>query len=271
MMTWRLPSQLFLLPLIFLSLPLDAQPGGPRKVTLSVAAGTAPEAALSGGFTLSEISFDESASMSDPERRSASGILLASHTPRTIWHGERPGFAPPRRMIAGSGDLLPLTDVIESGDFLCLHYGKDHYQTKIVVVIDVNRHEVLEIDTGAAGNISRLYCDPATETIYYTTVEGNIGEAERARLHAYSVRESKPLWSTDTATAQGDFLVFGKHILCHYGFTAQDDFINVIDKGSGKVLKKHRIATAASNLIPEGEGILVPCYRGIYEIAFSEG
>ena len=70
--------------------------------------------------------------------------------------------------------------------------------------------------------------------------------------------------------AHGNFIAYEKHIVTHYGFTGEDDFICVIDKGNGKTLKKHKIKTAANALIRDGETIIAPCYAGVVEVRFEE-
>ncbi|MDA7921714.1 hypothetical protein N9B73_08160 [Verrucomicrobiales bacterium] len=76
---------------------------------------------------------------------------------------------------------------------------------------------------------------------------------------------------TDSGVAHGNFIVREQHILTHFGFTGEDDFLCVIDRGSGKTLKKEKLKTAANRLIEEKDGsITVPAYTGVYRYEFSE-
>ncbi|MEM6279332.1 MAG: hypothetical protein AAF733_07645, partial [Verrucomicrobiota bacterium] len=88
---------------------------------------------------------------------------------------------------------------------------------------------------------------------------------------AYSLKDESIVWKSDAGTAHGNFLVYDKHIVTHYGFTAEDDFVCVIDRGTGRTLKKYEIATAASHLLRgEGPEIVVPCYSGVLTLSFEE-
>ena len=160
--------------------------------------------------------------------------------------------------------------MFESNGLIYAHYGSDHYQTKAVVVVDETRKELVRFTAFSIENISRAIYDPETGILYYSTVEGNTDGKEKARLYAFSTKEEKQLWRSDAGTSHGNFLVKGKHILTHYGFTGEDDFLFVIDKGSGKTLKKAKLKTAADLLIEEGSNILVPCYEGSYVFSFAE-
>ena len=147
----------------------------------------------------------------------------------------------------------------------------DHYQTKAVSVISPAQKEVALLTAFAYENISRVHYDAKEGLIYFTTLEGNNDGPEKARLLAYSLKDEKVLWRSEAGTAHGDFLVFGKHILTHYGFTGEDDFVCVIDRGSGRTLRKHKIATAASHLLRiDGNTVVAPCYTGILTFSFEE-
>lgn len=200
------------------------------------------------------------------------GVILQSFKPGMIWKGARPEFVPSEIDLGGEG-MLPCTAVYEDGPFLHAHYGRDHYQTRAVVVIDENRRERIRFIAGSHADLSRLHYDPEAGVVYYTTLEGNLGGEEkgRARLHAWSVSEGRPLWSTDPATAHGDFLVLERHILAHYGFTDEKDYLRVFDRGSGRLVLHYLLPTAAEATVSEGGGmVLVPCYEGGVRVIFYE-
>lgn len=237
------------------------------EISLSKDAVTQSPAAKSQGFSLKQTRSDSSGEVADAKNRS--GAVFQSFKPGNIWHGQRPGFVPPEIEIGGE-DLFFCTDVYEEGPYLYAHYGRDHYRTQVVVVIDQNRHEILRLTAYSQPNIARVHYDPETEILYYTIEEANTGKKPNAMLHAFSLTENKQLWKSAPGTAHGNFLVFDNHIVTHYGFTGEDDFLCVIDKGNGKTLKKHKIKTAASALIRNGEKIVAPCYEGVVEVTFGE-
>ncbi|MFT5468013.1 MAG: hypothetical protein ACI8UO_003121 [Verrucomicrobiales bacterium] len=252
-----------------LALPIIAA-ADPVEVVLKPADEGARPAAQSKGFSLTETSFDNDESMPKGLQNASSGTVFSSFAPGNVWSGKRPRFVENEVVPPWGGQQLPNTDVFEVGDFTYAHFGSDHYQTQLVLVLNAKRKTELMIDCRELGDISRIVWDADAETLFFTTLEGNLGDAEDAILHAFHVKTGKPLWRTKAAIARGDFLLYQNHILCHYGFTAQDDFVNVIDRGSGKVLKKQRVKTAASHLIRMDDAIVAPCYQGVYEFSFSE-
>ena len=220
----------------------------------------------SADFTFEQVGSDPSNYLRDAHDRSG-GVYL-SYRPGNVWFGERPGFVSPGLEIGGE-DLFPNTDVYEDGALVYAHYGPDHYQTRWISVIDETRREILRIDCREFENLARVVYEEEGGVLYYTVVESNLDGIPEARLHAWSVKESRPLWRSEAGTAHGDFLVYGDHILTHYGFTGEDDFVCVIDKATGATRKKAKIATAAERLIREGDKVIVPCYEGVVTFSFS--
>lgn len=222
----------------------------------------------SSGFRLSEVRFDPNDEV--PNARERSGAVFQSFRPGSVWVGTRPEFIVPTVEVGGE-ERLECTDVFASQQYLLAHYGYDHYQTKAVSIVDKNRKEVAFLTGFAYEDLSRVFFDSEKDIVYFTTLEHNLRGAEKARLVAYSLGGEKVLWRSDAGTAHGDFLVYEKHILTHYGFSGEDDFVCVIDRGSGKTLKKLSIATAASHLIETEEDLItVPCYTGVLTLRFEE-
>ncbi|MAS92302.1 MAG: hypothetical protein CMO55_03820 [Verrucomicrobiales bacterium] len=240
---------------------LSAEP-----IVLSTESGGKAEAA-SEGFVLEQLKFNPSGGVSGA--KALSGSVYESYRPGNVWHGELPGFISPEIEVGGE-EVLPCTDVYESGRLIYAHYGPDHYQTKAISIIDETRKEVALISAFSVENIARAIFDPETGILYYSVVEGNLDGKDKARIHAFSTKEGVELWRSEAGTSHGNFLVEDQHIISHYGFTDEDDFLFVIDKGNGKTLKKSQLKTAADLVIKEGSKILVPCYQGSYEFSFSE-
>ncbi|MEM9018655.1 MAG: hypothetical protein AAGC68_16725 [Verrucomicrobiota bacterium] len=240
-----------------------------RTIPIFVDAIEEAPAAKSEGATLKETGFDASAEIKDFKNRS--GVVFQSYRPGSIWHGARPEFVAPEIEIGGE-EVLPCTDVYEDGRFLYAHYGTDHYQTRAVSVIDANRRELLRLTAFSLEDISRLAFVPESGTVYFTTLEGNLDGKEKARLHAFSVAAERALWTSEAGVAHGDFLLFGKHLMTKYGFTGEDDFVFLIDRGNGKTVAKHRLTTAASALLRVGDSpaVTVPCYTGVVSLSVEE-
>lgn len=220
-------------------------------------------------FALKQLGFDASAEIPKEDIALRSGVEYSSFKPGNKWSGILPPFFPEEYALGGE-DLIPLTDVTSIGALMYGHYGPDHYNTRSVTAVNANRHEVAIFTAYGFPNIARCFFDEESGIFYYTVVEGNYGTKEAARLHAFSTKTEKELWRTSIGTAHGDFLVFEDHIITHFGFTGEDDFLFVIDKGDGSTLKKEPLKTAADALILEKDGtITVPAYTGVYRYEFS--
>ena len=240
--------------------------GDTLQIAITQESAKAKPAALSKGFTLKQLSFDASASVELEKEKS--GVVFSSYRPGAVWSGELPAIIAKSIELSG-GDVFPITDVIGSGAYLYGYYGNDHYQTRALSVMDEDQHTPFEFTAMGIRDLS--FCLIEDGVLYYTVVESNIGEKGAARLYAFSIEEKKQLWATDSGVAHGDFIVREKHILTHFGFTDEDDFLCVIDRGNGKTLKKEKLKTAASRLIEEEDGsITVPAYTGVYRYAFTE-
>lgn len=239
---------------------------GPVQIAITQESSNSKPAAMSKGFTIRQLSFDSAGSVA--EEKEKGGVLFSSYKPGSVWSGELPPFFE-KTVVIGGEDEFPITDVTSSGRYLFGYYGSDHYQTRVVSVVDQNRHNPFEFTAYGTGDIS--YCVISDGILYFTVVEGNIGEKSSARLYAFSIDEKKQIWKSDSGVAHGNFIVRGNHILTHYGFTAEDDFLCVIDRGNGKTLKKEKLKTAANRLIEEEDGsITVPAYTGVYRYSFTE-
>ncbi|MDF1738525.1 MAG: hypothetical protein P1U86_05150 [Verrucomicrobiales bacterium] len=238
----------------------------PLQIAITQEPSTSKSPAMSKGFTIKQLSFDSSGSVA--EEKEKSGVLFSSYKPGAVWSGELPPFFE-KSIVIGGEDEFPITDVTSSGRYLFGYYGSDHYETRVVSVVDQNRHNPFEFTAYGSGDIS--FCVIRDGVLYYSVVEGNIGEKQNARLYAFSIEEEKQLWKSDSGVAHGNFIVRENHILTHYGFTAEDDFLCVIDRGNGKTLKKEKLKTAVNRLIEEEDGaITVPAYTGVYRYSFTE-
>ncbi|MDF1824081.1 MAG: hypothetical protein P1U68_05540 [Verrucomicrobiales bacterium] len=255
--------------LLAISIPAFAQneAGSPLRVTVTSTTAAEQPAAQSTGYRLTKVFHDPEAK--DPDSKSSGGIIYSAYGPGNVWHGEVPGFIPEVAVLGGE-ETIPLTDVYERGRFIYAHYGTDHYQTKLVQVIDENRFLIAEFNFYEIENVSYAHFDRDAEMLYYSVIEPNIGESAEARIHAFSIAEGKEIWQSDSGTSHGDFEVMESHLLTHYGFSGQDDFLVVLDKGNGKTLEKYSLDTAAEIIAPSDGVFYVPCYSGIYRFEFLE-
>ncbi len=177
-------------PLCYFSLPLLL--GVPAAVSAQGSADTLQIAitqestktkpvVLSKGFTISRLSFESSASVASEKEKS--GVVFSSYKPGAVWSGELPDFFAEAINIGGE-EAFPITDVIRSGAYWFGFYGSDHYQSRVLSVVDEKRHTPFQFTALGVRDLS--FCAIEEGVFYYTTVESNIGEKDAARLYAFS-------------------------------------------------------------------------------------
>ena len=69
-----------------------------------------------------------------------------------------------------------------------------------------------------------------------------------SKLVALNPKSKKVLWKTKYLTSNNRFLILDKYIVSAYGFTAEKDYIFLVEKKSGKILQKLFIPRAASSI-----------------------
>lgn len=91
-------------------------------------------------------------------------------------------------------------------------------------------------------------------------------EGMNAYLSAIDARSGALRWRAGPLVANArTFEVVGDVIVAGYGFTDEDDFLYVIDRGSGAVLRRQQVTTAPTFIMQKGDGDLyVRCYDTDY-------
>jgi hypothetical protein len=69
-----------------------------------------------------------------------------------------------------------------------------------------------------------------------------------SRLVAIDPVAKQVLWRTDPLVSNGRFRVRGCYIVAGYGFTAEPDFLHLVDRGTGKVVQRIPISSSAEQL-----------------------
>lgn len=123
-------------------------------------------------------------------------------------------------------------------------------------------HPILEMNTAdVVGPI--LYFD-ANYNGY-----SRITKEKTGYLVAFDVLKGEVLWTSPALTASyRGFVVFGDHIATGYGFTAEPDFLYLLNRHSGAVVQKERLNSAPERLAVKGNRVFVKCYEGSYVFEF---
>ena len=88
-----------------------------------------------------------------------------------------------------------------------------------------------------------------------------------AYITAYDMNDNfKVLWRTKPLTCNSNnFVVTDDAIICGYGFTAEDDYIYVLDKGSGLRVGQYKVKTSPDWFYLKNNKLYVRCYDMDYE------
>ncbi len=75
----------------------------------------------------------------------------------------------------------------------------------------------------------------------------------------------KVLWRTEPLTCNSDnFVIVDDAIICGYGFTAEDDFVYVLDLSTGKRVSTTKVKTGPDWFYADGQHLYVRCYDTDY-------
>lgn len=198
------------------------------------------------------------------------------------------GDTPPRG-IAGSievpgGTTFSLFQVINSGDHVISFYGDPPNRFGVVInprILVVHRSRTLEIlkvldfltythdpEEGETGehlftfqdlkwaeiedgvlyvsNGHRTYADSWDRTSFITALDLSTLEL---------IWRSEPLVSNSH-----NFLLTGELIVTGYGFTAEDDFVYLLDRSTGEILHSEAVPSAPEYFHLDGDTLRVRCY-----------
>jgi hypothetical protein len=128
----------------------------------------------------------------------------------------------------------------------------------------LSRPDRLEIqDVRYSGG--RLYFNEACQS-YSREAGGRCSRLVRVNPAARSVD-----WRTPPLTSNNVFILHGPWVIAGYGFTAEPDFLHVVDRETGSVLARRRLDSAASYLEMKDGRLHVVTYNSVYVFELSSG
>ncbi len=138
------------------------------------------------------------------------------------------------------------------------HYdakGRFAWSLRLADVMSMRDH--LEVqDIRLAGGV--LYFNEACQSY------SNEAKGQCSRLVAVDPRRKQVLWRTDPLVSNGRFRVRGCYIVAGYGFTAEPDFVHLVDRATGKVLQTIAVSSSPEELNLVGSDRLdVTLYNGV--------
>jgi hypothetical protein len=98
----------------------------------------------------------------------------------------------------------------------------------------------------------------------------SIAKKKTGYLVALDIAEGRVLWTTKKLTASyWGFVVRDDVIVAGYGFTAEPDFLYLLDRSTGKLLQSIKLATAHETLIVSGDYLYVRTYNHDLKFRFK--
>lgn len=117
--------------------------------------------------------------------------------------------------------------------------------------------------------ISQRICWAKAEggVLYAATAHNTYAESspDTAYLTAIDLTDFHVIWKTEPLISNASsFEIIGDAVVCGYGFTAEDDFLNIIDKTNGKLAEQIPIASKADYIIRKDDVLYVRTYHTDY-------
>jgi hypothetical protein len=82
-----------------------------------------------------------------------------------------------------------------------------------------------------------------------------------AYLTAIDVRQKKTRWRNGPLLANADmFALAGNYLISGYGFTAERDFLFLLDRRDGKVIQRLSVPSAPDYIMRKGRRVFVRTY-----------
>lgn len=197
---------------------------------------------------------------------------------------ERNGLDLPERGPASLPNSVPrqlqeglLVRAFEAGDSLFLLYGQTQVDARYLVAVDPRTYEfrygydlqawrnppdlegnmlTIQEITWAAEEDGVLYVSFGHRT--YAKESGG----RNAYVTAIDPRTDRILWRSRPLVANArNFLVLGDLILSGYGFTAEPDYLYLLDRSSGEVVGRHTVKSAPEHILPRDGLLYIRCYN----------
>jgi len=168
-----------------------------------------------------------------------------------------------------------LLRAFDGGDRLFLVFGKDFGDQRYLMAADprsfafqygydFRRWEHPPDETGEYTG-QRVLWAVETEGILYVShghsTYARESKGQNAYVTAIDPKTDEILWRSPPLVANAStFLALGDSILTGYGFTAEPDFLYLLDRKTGTIRARHPLKTAPELILLQGDQIFVRCY-----------
>ena len=175
-----------------------------------------------------------------------------------------PGWAP--RAYRGSDLVL----AVNQPGRTFLAYGEHGGPTRYLVAKGPARGTRYTLDITSLGRVTNAWplelrwAREVGGVLYVANAHRTYGSTTRNRngyLTALDPRTGRVLWQSRSLVANADsFAVVGDVIVTGYGFTAEPDYLYVLDRGTGRVLARLSLPTGPETITADGTTLSVRTY-----------
>ena len=199
----------------------------------------------------------------------------------------REGGDLPAGMPTRFGSLL-LVSALDHGDHFVLIFGRDFSDGHVVAVLGSDLALRALFDFGAWQSVPNIQKGAESfvgESVNYAIVKDDVlyvqnghrtyaasSGGKNAFLSALDVKTGELLWRSQPLVANAsNFVLHGSHIFAGYGFTAEPDFMFVLERATGAVTSRVPVASGPSAVIEKDGALFVRTYDHDYVFAIEEG
>ncbi|WP_159397582.1 hypothetical protein [Sorangium cellulosum] len=203
--------------------------------------------------------------------------------PDSPWSGPGPlpASVPTWYRPTWSRGLIQLVKAIDHGDHLALFYGPSPIDGRFLAILDEARRVVAFFDfesflapTESEPNDAAFvrgelrWAEVKDGVLYVATGHRTYAASSKGKnayLSALDLASGQLLWqSAPLVCNAGNFVLRGDHLLCGYGFTAEPDFLYVLERTTGKITSKIPLKSGPDVLIEKDGKLFVRTYDTDY-------
>ena len=151
-------------------------------------------------------------------------------------------------------------------------YDKDYSYVAVILdrsnkttkVYDLGEFFPLILEMGTAEVVGNILYFDSNYNGY-----ADITKSKTGYLVAFDLLKGVALWTSPALTSSyNGFVVVNDHIIAGYGFTAEPDFLYVLNRHSGEVVQKEKLKTGHERFAVKGNRVYVKCYNINYVFEF---
>lgn len=87
---------------------------------------------------------------------------------------------------------------------------------------------------------------------------------QNAYISAIDITNGRIIWTTEPLTCNSNFIIVDNSIICGYGFTAEPDYLYIVDINTGARRNRYKLAKAPALITRKGNYIYVRTYNKDY-------